>query len=165
MVRRTTSISSWSHDGSSIYFASKRTGRFEIWRAPTDTGTAVQITRNGGYAAFESPNGETLYFTMSEAGAEGLHAKRLQDGEEKQAVKEEVAGVGLRGLLRWRLLPPSARPRHRRNPLSRVCQRTDPGYRRSRRTPCASFRFGRVSRPKNISVFKEDRRGIRPDAN
>jgi Tol biopolymer transport system component/DNA-binding winged helix-turn-helix (wHTH) protein len=85
---------SWSRDGSSIYLASKRSGRFEIWRIPAGGGTAVQMTHTGGHAAFESTDGKTLYYTLSAAGDEGLYAKLLPDGEEKQVVKE---GVAVRG--------------------------------------------------------------------
>lgn len=87
-------IPSWSHDGSSVYFASKRSGRQEIWRIPAGGGTAIQVTRNGGFVAFESPDGKTLYYTLSEDGAEGLYAKRLPDGEEKLVLEDGVASRG-----------------------------------------------------------------------
>jgi len=87
-------IPSWSRDGSSIYFASKRSGRFEIWRIPAGGGAAVRVTHNGGRVAFESTDGKTLYYTLSDNGAEGLYAKRLPDGEEKQVLKERVAWRG-----------------------------------------------------------------------
>jgi hypothetical protein len=54
-----------------------------------------QITRNGGYLAFESTDRKTLYYTLSETGSEGLHAKRLPDGDEEQVIKENVVGRGL----------------------------------------------------------------------
>jgi len=85
---------SWSRDGSSIYFESKRSGRSEIWRIPAGGGTAVQVTRNGGYVAFEPTDGKTLYYTLSESGAEGIYAKRLPDGEEKQVLKDGVTWRG-----------------------------------------------------------------------
>ena len=88
-------IPSWSADGSSIYFASKRSGRFEIWRVPAGGGAEEQITRNGGYVALASTDGKTLYYTVSQAGTEGVYAKGLQDGDERQVVKEQVAVRGL----------------------------------------------------------------------
>jgi Tol biopolymer transport system component len=87
-------LPSWSRNGSSIYFASKRSGRFEILRVPARGGTEDQITHNGGYAAFESTDGKMLYYTVSDAGTEGLFAKRLQDGDEKQLFSDEVTGRG-----------------------------------------------------------------------
>ena len=87
-------VPSWSRDGTSIYFTSTRTGRFEIWRIPAGGGTAVQVTRNGGYTACESTDGKTLYYTLSGEGKEGLWAKVLPDGEEMQVLKEAVASRG-----------------------------------------------------------------------
>jgi len=52
----------WSRDGASIYFASNRTGAWDVWRQPVDGGPAVQVTRGGGVAAQESPDAEALYF-------------------------------------------------------------------------------------------------------
>ena len=52
------------------------------------------MTRNGGFTAFESTDGKTLYYTLSDEGAEGLYAKLLPDGEEKQVLKEGVAWRG-----------------------------------------------------------------------
>ncbi len=89
------SIPSWSRDGTSIYFTSNRTGRFEVWRVPVRGGTPEQITRNGGYVAFESTDGKTLYFTLSEGGDEGLFSKRLPDGDERQVLKENVEARGI----------------------------------------------------------------------
>jgi Tol biopolymer transport system component len=58
------SAASWSRDGKWIYFTSNRSGRFEVWKMPPDPqGTAVQVTRNGGFAAIESTDGATLYFS------------------------------------------------------------------------------------------------------
>jgi Tol biopolymer transport system component/DNA-binding winged helix-turn-helix (wHTH) protein len=87
-------IPSWSRDGSSIYFASNRSGRFEIWRMPAHGGAAEQITRHGGYVAFDSTDGKTLYYTLSSAGTEGLYAKQLPNGEEKQLLNEGVERRG-----------------------------------------------------------------------
>jgi Tol biopolymer transport system component len=56
---------SWSADGRWIYFGSRRSGRWEIWKVPFEGGEAQQVTTNGGYAAFESPDGASLYFVKS----------------------------------------------------------------------------------------------------
>jgi Tol biopolymer transport system component/DNA-binding winged helix-turn-helix (wHTH) protein len=56
-------LPSWSRDGQSIYFASDRSGSWEVWKAPAGEGRAVQVTRSGGLEAFESFDGQFLYFT------------------------------------------------------------------------------------------------------
>jgi dipeptidyl aminopeptidase/acylaminoacyl peptidase len=72
----------WSRDGKWIYFVSRRSGRAEVWKmaAPGDApgggaaaggaagggtvgggaGAAVQVTRQGGGAAFESADGRAI---------------------------------------------------------------------------------------------------------
>ncbi len=53
---------SWSNDGRWIYFASNRSGSRQVWRMPAEGGPAVQVTQNGGFAAFESPDGQFVYY-------------------------------------------------------------------------------------------------------
>ena len=55
-------VPSWSGDGRWIYFASNRTGSGQVWKMPSTGGPAVQVTRQGGFAAFESPDGRFLYY-------------------------------------------------------------------------------------------------------
>ena len=52
---------SFSHDGKWIYFRSDRTGAYQIWRVPLAGGAAEQITRHGGFSAYESIDGKTLF--------------------------------------------------------------------------------------------------------
>jgi Tol biopolymer transport system component len=67
-VRRVTfgtshsQLPSFSADGRSIYFSSNRSGDFEIWKMPSQGGEAVPVTHNGGFGAWESPDGEYLYY-------------------------------------------------------------------------------------------------------
>jgi Tol biopolymer transport system component len=72
----------WSRDGRFIYFASNRTGRFEIWRVPTGSGTEEQVTRDGGSWPFESVDARTLYYQRS-FGASALLALPTAGGEER----------------------------------------------------------------------------------
>lgn len=62
-------VPSISNTGSAIYFGSNRSGTWQIWRKPLDGGVATQVTKDGGYAGFESIDGQWLYFNKrNEAG-------------------------------------------------------------------------------------------------
>src|SRR6185295_11086307 len=56
---------SWSRDGHWIYFDSARTGEPQVWKIPANGGEAIQVTRDGGLAPLESPDGEFLYYVKS----------------------------------------------------------------------------------------------------
>jgi Tol biopolymer transport system component/DNA-binding winged helix-turn-helix (wHTH) protein len=58
------SRTSWSADGRSIYFRSDRTGTHQIWKMPAAGGPAMQVTKNGGFDALESPDGRSLYYVQ-----------------------------------------------------------------------------------------------------
>lgn len=51
----------WSVDGKSIYFSSLQTGKWQIFRAPSDGGPAVQLTHGGGLYAVEWQDGNVYY--------------------------------------------------------------------------------------------------------
>jgi DNA-binding winged helix-turn-helix (wHTH) protein len=51
----------WSRDGKWIYFA----GDSQIWKVALAGGPAIQMTRGGGFAAYESYDGKTLYFAKT----------------------------------------------------------------------------------------------------
>lgn len=53
----------WSHGGEWIYFASNRTARHQLWRIHPDGSDAVQVTRDGGFYAEDTPDGKTIYYT------------------------------------------------------------------------------------------------------
>ena len=72
-------VPSWSRDGNFIYFASNRSGRWQVWKHSLRSGEESQVTRNGGFAALESFDGKTLYYSKLEGG--GLWS--LSDGEER----------------------------------------------------------------------------------
>ena len=69
VVRRVTDneaddqVPSFSRDGQSIYFASNRTGSWQVFRTAVAGGEPQQITREGGFAAFEAPTGDPIFYT------------------------------------------------------------------------------------------------------
>ena len=56
---------SWSRDGRWIYFDSARSGEQQVWKIPANGGDAIQVTRDGGFAPLESPDGKFLYYVKS----------------------------------------------------------------------------------------------------
>ena len=83
---------SWSRDGNWVYFASNRTGRTEVWKVPAEGGKEIQVTRNGGETARESPDGKSIYYAkggyarVRETGV-GLWKMPLSGGEESQVLQ------------------------------------------------------------------------------
>jgi Tol biopolymer transport system component len=78
---------SWSHDDKSIYFASRRTGEWQLWQHSLDTGMERQLTKNGGFAGFASPDGKTIYYSkFAEAGVWSIP---VSGGDETLAVSEK----------------------------------------------------------------------------
>jgi Tol biopolymer transport system component len=89
---------SWSRDGKWIYFSSDRSGDRQVWKVPPQGGHAVQVTRKGGDAAFESPDGKTLYY-VSYSDARGLWKVPVEGGEETLVLEK----VGHGFLASWGL--------------------------------------------------------------
>ena len=71
---------SWSRDGRWIYFASNRSGGWQVWKVPVEGGEAVQLTKNGGFRTCESPDGKFIYY--SKLDASGLWRIPVEGGEE-----------------------------------------------------------------------------------
>jgi hypothetical protein len=74
----------WSRDGKWLYCRSDRTGRSEIWRVPFSGGRQEQVTRDGGFTAYESVDGQTLFYTKQFVGP--LFARSLAGGAEHQVL-------------------------------------------------------------------------------
>ena len=84
-------IPSWSRDGHWVYFCSNRSGAFQIWKLPASGGQAIQITKHGGFEAFESLDGKLLYYTKGR-GPGGIWQMPVAGGEEKQVPELLSAG-------------------------------------------------------------------------
>jgi len=78
---------SWSRDGHWVYFGSDRTGRTELWKIPVAGGDAIQVTRNGGHNAFESPDGRWLYYAKGVRARNELWRTPLPGGEETRVLE------------------------------------------------------------------------------
>lgn len=52
-----------SADGNYVFFASDESGEWQIWKMSVDSKALVQVTREGGFASSEGPDGRHLYFT------------------------------------------------------------------------------------------------------
>lgn len=62
------SVPSWSRDGQWIYFASNRSSGMEedqIWKIPVEGGQPARVTRLGGFSAYESLDGQSLYYAKT----------------------------------------------------------------------------------------------------
>lgn len=83
-------VPSWSKDGRWIYFYSTRSGRNEIWKMSSAGGNEVQVSRNGGLLAMESPDGKYLYY--SNGNREGKLLRCLPDGSNEQLILNGILG-------------------------------------------------------------------------
>jgi Tol biopolymer transport system component len=71
---------SWSRDGQWIYFTSKRSGASQIWKVPATGGAPVQVTKQGGVMAFESADGQFVYYGKYEV--DGIWRQPVNGGDE-----------------------------------------------------------------------------------
>jgi Tol biopolymer transport system component len=79
-------VPSWSRDGTALYFASSRTGAWQVWKHELASGKESQVTRQGGFAAIEAYDGKALYYSKFEGG--GLWRISVAGGEE-----QHIAGI------------------------------------------------------------------------
>jgi len=74
---------SWSSNGGWIYFASRRTGRFEVWKTPASGGTPMQLTLKGGHAALEAPDGKHIFYAKTSLAYPEIWQADLRGGGER----------------------------------------------------------------------------------
>ena len=96
-LRRLTSektaetLPAWSHDGQFVYFRSNRSGGNQIYKMPVAGGEAIQITFNGGYEGYESPDGKLFYYSKGR-GVYGIYSVPAGGGEERLEPELKDAG-------------------------------------------------------------------------
>jgi Tol biopolymer transport system component/DNA-binding winged helix-turn-helix (wHTH) protein len=76
---------SFSRDGQAIYFGSRRSGSWQIWKMNLSDRRFAQVTRAGGYRAEESPDGRFLYFSRTDA--PGIWRQPVSGGEAIRVVQ------------------------------------------------------------------------------
>lgn len=76
---------SWSRDGRWVYFGSWRSGNWQVWKVLSGGGQAVQVTRYGGYEAFEAADGKYVYYTKREP---GILRVPVEGGEETRIIEQ-----------------------------------------------------------------------------
>ena len=81
---------SWSRDGNWVYFGSKRASQWEVWKVSTAGGKVVQVTHNGGETAFESPDGQYIYYTKAYRSS-SLWKMPVSGGEESLVLPSVVS--------------------------------------------------------------------------
>ena len=83
----------WSRDGKSIYFSSTRSGREEIWKMPSNSEEAVQITHNSADMPQVSPDGKLLYYMKGWPETVSVWQASL-DGSQEVKVLDSVDSEG-----------------------------------------------------------------------
>jgi Tol biopolymer transport system component len=88
-------VPSWSADNKTIYFASNRAGDWQIYKVPSEgesaASPAVQLTKRGGFSAFESPDGKWIYYAKGREVA-GLWKILISGGGEQLVTPDLQAG-------------------------------------------------------------------------
>jgi dipeptidyl aminopeptidase/acylaminoacyl peptidase len=79
-------VPSWSGDGKAIYFVSKRTGSYQIWKHVLANGAEMQLTRGGGFSPLESADGAKIYYTKFQQG--GIWSVPASGGAESLVVPD-----------------------------------------------------------------------------
>jgi len=74
-------VPSFSRDGKWIYFASERTGEWQVWKTSRRDGSERQVTFQGGFAALESTDGY-IYYSKSRYPQPEICRVRIQGGSE-----------------------------------------------------------------------------------
>ncbi len=90
---------SWSRDGASVLFGARRSGTWQVMRLTVADRARAQVTAGGGYAAAESPDGASLFFTRLDA--TGLWTMPIAGGRATLL----VPGIRAAETANWRVTP------------------------------------------------------------
>jgi len=60
-----------------------------VWKVPAEGGEPVQVTKRGGFAAFESPDGKFVYYTTHKP---GIWKVAVEGGEEVLVLNQPKLG-------------------------------------------------------------------------
>jgi len=74
---------SWSGNSEWIYFVSARSGKFQVWKAPSVGGAPVQVTKLGGHAPLESADGKYIYYAKTHYANPEIWQVPVNGGAEK----------------------------------------------------------------------------------
>jgi Tol biopolymer transport system component/DNA-binding winged helix-turn-helix (wHTH) protein len=77
-------VPNWSRNGKAVYFASNRSGTYELWKQDIASSVATQITRHGGFMGVESYDGRYLYYVKYFCS--GIWRTPIDGGEEEQII-------------------------------------------------------------------------------
>ena len=78
-------LGSWSRDGKWIYFMSSRSRKRQVWKMLAEGSNAIQLTRHGGEAAFESADRRFIYYSQGR-GQTSLWRVPVDGGKEQQVL-------------------------------------------------------------------------------
>ena len=76
----------FSRDGRRLYFASNRTGDWDLWSLELSGGEVSRVTTDGGFLAQEDWDGSRLFYTR--LGQPGIWSMPLAGGEAEQQVAD-----------------------------------------------------------------------------
>lgn len=74
---------SWSNDGKWVYFASDRSGEFQVWKVPAQGGKNVQLTTHGGHAPLASLDGKYIYYAKNKYANPEIWQVPVEGGTER----------------------------------------------------------------------------------
>ena len=152
-------VPSWSRDGRSLYFASLRTGVYQIWKLAPQGGEPVQLTKNGGVYGKESLDGRYLYYAkFGPAGLPTMWRVPVSGGEEVR-IEINLASYSNFAVAREGIYFESAPPS---SPLGHIPM-LSPFTRPEATIDFFSFATGKVSRVLTVNRYAGHGMDVSPD--